>query len=490
MMDGVRVESEPGWDSPQTLRANLMAALIVAAVSTVACLIGILTRPDNFWAVVWLAPAVLVGIYVRWPRVSNYGGWLGAVIGYIVASYFSPLSLAVDIWIAAISLVGVGLCVASLSLATNHWKLEGSRYVLAAVAAISASSILVSAIGSEAGAYLLDNHRIAGFNTWISLELSAMAMLVPPILSFPGVTLLNQQYRRAIGTLGLADAGIAAVLAATVALSWLVGGASAIAIPVPALILCALRFSFFSTCFITTIVTGACLSEVARTLIDSTASIDLAGELDSLRLGIAAVAIAPTVVVSFYGDRALLIQRLEHASTHDFLTAALTRSAFMSLGQDAFELMKATKKPLALVMVDIDHFKQVNDRFGHVIGDLVLVEFSRIAQATLREGSLFGRFGGEEFAVIMPDARLADAVATSMRLRAEVERAVLGVIGSEELQITLSVGLAYRDDLSNESLQAMLTAADNALYRAKTSGRNQVIISEDRFTDDIQLVGR
>jgi diguanylate cyclase (GGDEF)-like protein len=90
----------------------------------------------------------------------------------------------------------------------------------------------------------------------------------------------------------------------------------------------------------------------------------------------------------------------------------------------------------------------------------------------------------------MPDARLADAVATSMRLRAEVERAVLGVIGSEELQITLSVGLAYRDDLSNESLQAMLTAADNALYRAKTSGRNQVIISEDRFTDDIQLVGR
>jgi diguanylate cyclase (GGDEF)-like protein len=304
------------------------------------------------------------------------------------------------------------------------------------------------------------------------------------------VTLLKQQYERAMAKLGLADAGIAAVLAATIALAWAVGGASAIAIPVPALILCALRFSFFSTCFITAIVASACLTDVARTLIDSSAGSGVATQLDSLRLGIAAVAIAPTVVVSFYGDRALLIQRLEHASTHDFLTSALTRSAFMRLGQNAFELMQATKKPLALVMVDIDHFKQVNDRFGHVIGDLVLVEFSRIAQATLREGSLFGRFGGEEFAVIMPNARLADAVATSMRLRAEVERAVLGVIGSEELQITLSVGLSYRDDLSNETLNSMLTAADNALYRAKTSGRNQVIISEDRFTDNALLVGR
>jgi diguanylate cyclase (GGDEF)-like protein len=493
MTNEMRNEEDPVGISSLTLRSNLTAAAIVGLACALCVLFGIITRPDDSWSVFWPANAVLVGMFVRWPRLSTPGGWLGAAVGFSIASHLSDFAFSVDLWIALTGLIGVAACVTSLGFATRQWNLDGSRYVLAAVAAISISSILISVVGSEAGSYLLDADSVAGFNTWVSLELSAMAILVPPILSFPGVHQLQSQfhqYQRAIRSTGLADAGIIAVLAVSVALALTVGGAGTIAIPVPALILCALRFGFFATCLATGIVAGGCFAFSAQELLGSVSGADLVAQLDSARLGIAAVAIAPTVVVSFYGDRAQLIQRLERAATHDFLTGALTRSAFMTRGQDTLDQMRALKQPVALIMVDIDYFKQVNDRFGHVIGDLVLVEFARIAQATLREGSLFGRFGGEEFAVIMPKAKLGDAVATSMRLRAEVERTVLGVIGSEELLITLSVGLAFRNDVSNESLQSMLTAADNALYRAKTSGRNQVIISEDRWIDDPLMANR
>jgi diguanylate cyclase (GGDEF)-like protein len=130
------------------------------------------------------------------------------------------------------------------------------------------------------------------------------------------------------------------------------------------------------------------------------------------------------------------------------------------------------EQPTALIMFDLDHFKAINDKFGHGAGDEVLVAFCRSATAQLRANDLFGRIGGEEFASLLPNTTPQHALWLAERVRAAVEAAAHSV-GDHTIRVTVSVGVALSNDPTTD-LGGLLQAADQALYRAKEAGRNCV----------------
>jgi diguanylate cyclase (GGDEF)-like protein len=135
-----------------------------------------------------------------------------------------------------------------------------------------------------------------------------------------------------------------------------------------------------------------------------------------------------------------------------------------------------TRNPLAVALVDIDKFKAVNDTYGHLVGDQVLREISGSFRDHLREYDLAGRFGGEEFVLLLPHTTEQDAYRIAERMRAHIAGMPIGLEGAamaEPVQVTVSIGVAVLD-ATRRDLTELLAAADAALYRAKAGGRDQV----------------
>jgi diguanylate cyclase (GGDEF)-like protein len=146
------------------------------------------------------------------------------------------------------------------------------------------------------------------------------------------------------------------------------------------------------------------------------------------------------------------------------------------------------KRPLALVLFDIDHFKRVNDDLGHLAGDAVLREMSACIRATVRKEELFARYGGEEFVVVLPETTVEDAVAFAERVREAVANHHFEYDG-EALPITISLGVASPDCQEAYSPQELILRADKALYQAKNDGRNCVRVWATDETPATDRVG-
>ncbi len=172
-----------------------------------------------------------------------------------------------------------------------------------------------------------------------------------------------------------------------------------------------------------------------------------------------------------------LLQRLQHLATTDPLTGVYNRGAVLARAEEEFSRMRrrnTAKKgsSLGIIMIDLDHFKKINDSYGHQVGDVVLCEMSKRVNSCLREYDIFGRYGGEEFLVIVPDGDLKGTMATAHRIRHELIKSPT-IIGSHRLEITASFGVSCCDD-AKEAFMVCLQRADDALYRAKADGRNRV----------------
>ena len=125
-----------------------------------------------------------------------------------------------------------------------------------------------------------------------------------------------------------------------------------------------------------------------------------------------------------------------------------------------------------MLLYDIDHFKQVNDTFGHQAGDIVLQELAKLVHAQLRKNDLEGRVGGEEFAILLPETSISEAVVLAERIREIIESVAIN-IGETSLHITASFGVASVEE-ADVSLDSVYKRADSALYEAKNAGRNCV----------------
>jgi diguanylate cyclase (GGDEF)-like protein len=168
-------------------------------------------------------------------------------------------------------------------------------------------------------------------------------------------------------------------------------------------------------------------------------------------------------------------RELETLSVTDSLTQAYNRRYFFE--QLASELSRAERygKPLTCVLLDVDHFKQVNDRHGHLVGDRVLARIAEILRGNIRSADVMARFGGEEFVILLPQTEANRAATLVDRIRQEIERERFPATERGTLRVTVSAGIApYEPVASAEDPDALLRETDQALYRAKAAGRNRI----------------
>jgi diguanylate cyclase (GGDEF)-like protein/PAS domain S-box-containing protein len=184
-------------------------------------------------------------------------------------------------------------------------------------------------------------------------------------------------------------------------------------------------------------------------------------------------------------DRKALEHELRVQADTDGLTGLLNRRALLAALERAFELAKRHGRPLSLLTLDADHFKQVNDTHGHPAGDAVLVELARMATTCLRTSDRLGRIGGEEFAVLLPETDEAGAVRFADRLLAAIRSIRVDIDGGPTLCVTVSIGIVSMSDAAT-CPDDLLRAADQALYAAKTGGRDRWAI---RSVDQISAIG-
>jgi diguanylate cyclase (GGDEF)-like protein len=182
---------------------------------------------------------------------------------------------------------------------------------------------------------------------------------------------------------------------------------------------------------------------------------------------------ASQIAVAF--ENARLMEKIQQIAITDDLTGLYNRRGLYEIGRLEIERTRRYEMPLAAIVMDIDHFKQVNDQHSHAIGDQVLRSFSKCVQENTRELDVVGRIGGEEFVILLPGSNHKSAQRTAARLQKLISNNVTQT-SAGEIKITVSQGVAILDG-SMQDLNDLVKAADRALYKAKESGRNRVVSS-------------
>jgi len=169
---------------------------------------------------------------------------------------------------------------------------------------------------------------------------------------------------------------------------------------------------------------------------------------------------------------------MEIMAMHDQLTGLANRHKFLQTYAVEVERHNRTLRPLSLLVVDVDYFKAVNDRLGHLAGDACLRALATLMERNVRAADLIGRFGGEEFIILLPDSNSEGALAAAENLRDEIRNARFDV-GCELISLTVSIGTATLEAGQPVDFDRLMQQADRALYRAKSAGRNMVMMATE-----------
>ena len=175
-------------------------------------------------------------------------------------------------------------------------------------------------------------------------------------------------------------------------------------------------------------------------------------------------------------ENARLHQEIREQAMRDSLTGLYNHAHLRERLREEVERARREEKPLALLMLDIDHFKRFNDTYGHLLGDAVLRIVAQVLRAQTREYDVVGRYGGEEFALVLPGAEEGEARGVAERIREGVKGTAIPGLG-EDVRVTVSIGVAHFPE-HGDCPEALIAAADQALYRAKAWGRDQVVVAE------------
>ncbi|NRT87296.1 GGDEF domain-containing protein [Clostridium beijerinckii] len=168
--------------------------------------------------------------------------------------------------------------------------------------------------------------------------------------------------------------------------------------------------------------------------------------------------------------------KLNYISSHDSLTKLLNRRSFSNHVSEKMRMVGKSKKIATLILIDVDHFKHVNDKFGHAVGDMVLKEVSNIIIKHIKTTNLATRWGGEEFLIFLFESSINEAYVLAENIRQEIQNKVI-VTDKFQIQITASFGISLLKDNFSKSFDTSFKSADVALYKAKNQGRNRIVIA-------------
>ncbi|MGK2285837.1 diguanylate cyclase [Pedomonas sp. V897] len=434
-----------------------------------------MTRPLGFLAVVWPANAILLGLFVTWPELARRSGWLSALLGYLLAGNLSGDPLATNLWLTAANLGGVACAWLGFQLLDEEDRrlrrpMSMLRFFLICVSAATGAAL----IGCGLAPGLLDRSVLTGLVYWFTAELINYTILLPVLLTMDLETIrgLPDPLRRPWKEVVRHLAPLAS-LCASVAAAIVVGGPGAIAFSVPALLWCSMTYRLFPMSVIMLAFSVVMLQAQGSGFMVTSDHYDFLDGTASFRVGIAVLVLGPLTVTNIMTLQRVLFDKLERAATLDSLTGILGRHAFLSRSRAVLDSLSGDHG-FALLMIDIDHFKQINDRYGHQAGDVVIRAVTAAIAGELRKADLFGRLGGEEFAVTLDATDPLAAEALAERVRRAVEDLRIDIDRDAPLAVTISIGLTHHRRPPAKGLSQSLGMADAALYRAKAEGRNRV----------------
>lgn len=468
-------------EPPRAALHWLGVGLLMAGVVMLAALFGVWTRLAGQLAVFWPANALLLGLLLRFPRLDTPAGWLGATVGYLVSGW-----LAGD-GAAALVLLTLGNFVSVLTgyllftrVSPEDRRLAGPVSVLLMVWIILVASVAAGIAGGIIGPLVFDQPPVDSGLAWFVSESVNYMSILPAVMTLPSRLAwpAARQWRDGSRRKRLQRALPLVCLLVSLALAIAVGGPGAIAFPVPALLWCGMAYGLFATSVLTLLSTTWTLLAISKGLVDMSVNIESQHMLMSIRLGVTLIALSPIAVASAKATHTSLTTRLRHMAEHDALTGTMNRRAFAEQASQALREARQTQAPVGLLILDIDHFKSVNDTHGHAAGDLVIWHVADCLRRQLPASRpLLGRMGGEEFAVLLPGHTRAQTLAMAERMRqACAETAVaVGDPRTVMLSVTVSIGACVAEPAVAQ-LDQLLQCADQALYQAKHDGRNRVIL--------------
>lgn len=440
------------------------------------CLVGILSKPVGSFSLIWPMNTILLGLLLRKPVYATPFGWLTIYLGMIAAglSAGADEGLFLAMWLNAcnMSLIATSYGV-MLLLPQSQRRMCNPQAILYMFTASLAGAAIASTLWMLRIESLYNSSLLIAWLTWFSGQFSTNLLLLPVLLAAPRLKqLLRMPFRWQPG-----PSVPLLMLLFSLIFSVYIGGVGAIAFSIPALLWCAVRYQLFTVTLLNLLTGMTEISIISTNLVLYETPNNHSTFLDTLisaRLGIAMLVMGPLILSSSIVVNRKLMRRLEHSANHDLLTGVLAHSALTRRAAELLEHRHQSKEAVSLLLIDIDHFKLVNNAHGHAVGDQVLATFAHILQRELRHDQPFGRLSGEEFAIVLPRALAAHGLALGEHLRQLVEKTDLHPGSQQPVKITISVGVASLAMNEVKSLEQLINMADIALYRAKIQGSNRV----------------
>lgn len=455
--------------------------IIFAFVISFCCFLGIASRPLSFLAFFWPANSVLLGLLVRFPETRKFSSFLGAFAGYLFADFIGGTTLPLTLSLTTANLIyvltalGLYLRFSQIIHSTHRVYSYLFLFGFCSLGSIFAALFAATAVPQFNTKFMLGSFWTE-FSYWFTAELQNALLILPILLNFPRKNQYSL-FSRDFTHLKFIELLPLFAVIISIVISYYDIGPGSLLYPIAALIWCALRYRPFYVALITTASCTFIIYKVSQNYLHLYPNEYFTNTI-SIRMGLIMLTIAPLTVSGIISLHAKLIQELKHTIAHDELTSSLTRRQFMQSVHLLQAQSQQLKKTSVFMMLDVDHFKMVNDTYGHAIGDKALQTCVNTIQNILRGSDLLGRLGGEEFAIFIADTNPEAALEIAERIRLQVSQQPIFIHDKTPIYIQISIGMSFLTPPYYRSIETLFKKADDALYQAKRLGRNQVYVAQ------------
>ena len=464
--------------SASTLKTAPSGRLLayVAMAIFLAAMLGILLRPIGYLSIFWPANQLLLVLLLRYPRqLLQPLALLVIFSSYVIADMITGSLLWTSLGFTAANMLGAYSAWLILHRqSARNLQMEGQYSALLVFYASGVASLVSALIGAPISAYAFNIPMLKALVMWGTGEWMNAMIILPFMLALPTAQSSRKLWLSEHWP-ALALPALAVVVLESA--SYLVGNkVGSLVFSLPALLWCALSYPILVTTVITMLAFTAKIIIASAGFMEFTPAhyVDAA----TLRLGITMLILGPLSVAGAHAARTELLKRLRHQANHDCLTDVLSRNGFVQASNTLLKRLRFDGSPVSVLMLDLDHFKQVNDNYGHASGDQLLRDFTQTLTQTLRQQDVLGRIGGEEFAVVLPQINAGDASTIAERLCHAVRSTAYLSAQQQPIRATVSIGVACLSRLDdNSSIESLLRDADAALYTAKACGRDRVMLA-------------